>query len=263
MSEAWLFRETHRVRGRQRIVDEHNTRLEYLRYGRIVLGPEGGKEAVATGEEEAAFVCLRGRGAIEADGRAFHLGQYDALYVPRDTRCLLTSDGPFDLAECSAPVSRGYPVQHVRFATVLETPGLVTHAGFPPYARTIHTLIGEANVRAGRLLAGMTVSQDGNWTSWPPHDHHKEKEEIYVYVDMPAPGFALHLNYTDPAQMELVTPVREGDAVAIKRGYHYNVATPGTCTRFLWMMAAVREETDRVFTQVTVQPEFDGRFKLF
>jgi hypothetical protein len=29
------------------------------------------------------------------------------------------------------------------------------------------------------------------------------------------------------------------------------------------MMGAVREEKDRVFTQVTVQPEFDGRFKLF
>jgi hypothetical protein len=34
-------------------------------------------------------------------------------------------------------------------------------------------------------------------------------------------------------------------------------------TTFVWMMAAIREEQDRVFTQVTVQPEFDGRFKLF
>jgi 5-deoxy-glucuronate isomerase len=132
-----------------------------------------------------------------------------------------------------------------------------------PYARTLHTLIGESNVRAARLLAGVTFSEDGNWTSWPPHDHHREKEEIYLYVDMPAPNFSLHLNYTDRHEMELCTPVREGDAVAIKKGYHYNVATPGTCTRFVWMMAAVREETDRVFTQVTVEPEFDGRFTLF
>ena len=63
--------------------------------------------------------------------------------------------------------------------------------------------------------------------------------------------------------MELVVPVWEGDAVAIKKGYHYNVASPGTTTTFLWMMAAVLEEQDRVFTQVTVQSEFDGRFKLF
>jgi len=61
----------------------------------------------------------------------------------------------------------------------------------------------------------------------------------------------------------MVTMVREGDAVAIKKGYHYNVAAPGTVTTVLLMMAAIREEQDRVFTQVTVQPEFEGRFKLF
>jgi 5-deoxy-glucuronate isomerase len=154
-------------------------------------------------------------------------------------------------------------VQYVQFSAVLKNPKLVNKAGFEPYARTIHTLIGEANVQAARLLAGVTFSKDGNWTSWPPHDHNKEKEEIYLYIDMPAPNFSLHLNYTDGKDMEMVVPVWEGDAVAIKKGYHYNVASPGTTTGFLWMMAAVREEQDRVFTQVTVQPEFDGRFKLF
>jgi hypothetical protein len=56
---------------------------------------------------------------------------------------------------------------------------------------------------------------------------------------------------------------QEGDAIAIKREYHYNVANPETTLSFLWMMATIREEKDRVFTQVTVQPEFDGRVKLF
>jgi 5-deoxy-glucuronate isomerase len=262
MSHAWLFRETHRVRGRQRIIDERSTGLEYLRYGRIVLGPDQATE-VATAGEEFGFICLGGSGTIEAAARTSRLVPYDALYVPRDSRCRIRAEGALDLAECAAPASRSYPVQHVAFQSVLQTPALVKQAGFAPYARTIHTLIGEANVQASRLLAGVTFSQDGNWTSWPPHDHHREKEEIYLYIDMPAPSFSLHLNYTDFQQMELVAAVREGDAVAIKKGYHYNVATPGTCTRFLWMMAAVREETDRVFTQVTVQPEFDGRFKLF
>jgi 5-deoxy-glucuronate isomerase len=263
MSHAWLFTGTQEGRGRRRVIHPANTGLEYLRYGRIVLGPAGGEERFASGEEELGLVCLGGEGSVEAGGERYRLGRYDALYIPRETACRVQAAGAFDLAECAAPVSKRYPVQHVRFQTVLATPGLVTQAGFAPYARTIHTLIGETNVAAGRLLAGVTFSQDGNWTSWPPHDHHREKEEIYLYVDMPAPGFSLHLNYTEAQQMELVTPVREGDAVAIKRGYHYNVATPGTSTRFLWMMAAVREETDRVFTTVTVQPEFDGRFKLF
>jgi 5-deoxy-glucuronate isomerase len=263
MADAWLFRGTQRVQGRKRIIHQHNSGLEYLRYGRIVLGQGGGAVDVESRDEELGLVCLGGNGSIRVDGQTFSLGKYDTLYLPRDSRCSVTSGESFDVAEMAAPATKRYPVQFVRFEEVLNNPKLVNKAGFEPYARTIHTLIGEANVQAARLLAGVTMSKDGNWTSWPPHDHTKEKEEIYLYTDMPAPNFSLHLNYTDYREMEMVVPVWDGDAVAIKKGYHYNVASPGTTTRFLWMMAAVREEQDRVFTQVTVQPEFDGRFKLF
>ena len=105
--------------------------------------------------------------------------------------------------------------------------------------------------------------QGGELDQLAPHEHSGAREEIYLYVDLPDPNFAIHLNYWDFQNPEIVAMVREGDAVAIKKGYHYNVAAPGTVTTFVWMMAAIREEQDRVFTQVTVQPEFDGRFKLF
>jgi len=263
MADAWLFRATHQVQGRKRIIHQYNTGLEFLRYGRVIFSGTGGSVTIDTEDEEIAFVCLNGTGTIGLEGRSYDLKKYDALYVPRESSVEVSSQGPFDLAECAAPASRKYPVQFVRFDEVLKDPNLVRKAGFEPYARTLHTLIGENNVQAARLLAGVTFSKDGNWTSWPPHDHSKEKEEIYLYIDMPYPNFSIHLNYWDYKDMEMVVPVWEGDAVAIKRGYHYNVASPGTVTGFLWMMAAIREEKDRVFTQVTVQPEFDGRFKLF
>jgi len=263
MGNAWLFRGTQRVQGRQRIIHQFNTGLEFLRYGRIVFSEAGGNVGIDTEEEEMGLICLNGSGTIEAAGQSYPLKKYDVLYLPRESRCTVSSQGVFDLAECAAPSSKKYPIQFIRFDEVLKDPNLVRKAGFEPYARTLHTLIGENNTRAARLLAGVTFSKDGNWTSWPPHDHSKEKEEIYVYIDMPHPNFSLHLNYWDYKDMEMVVPVWEGDAVAIKRGYHYNVASPGTVTGFLWMMAAIREEKDRVFTQVTIQPEFDGRFKLF
>ncbi len=263
MSHAWLFRQTHQVKGRKRLIDQSNTGLQLLRYGRIVLS--GGEPPIgfATKEEEIGLICLRGEGKVEINSQSFGMKKYDALYLPRETSARLTSSGPFDLAECAAPVSQKYPVQFVSFDGVLKNPKLVNKAGFEPYARTIHTLIGEANVQAGRILAGVTMSKEGNWTSWPPHDHSEVKEEIYLYVDMPEPNFAVHLNYWNFQEPEMVALVREGDAVAIQKGFHYNVAAPGTVTTFLWMMAAIREKTDRVFTQVTVQPEFEGRFKLF
>ena len=263
MSDAWLFRGTHQVQGRKRIIHQYNTDLKFLRYGRIVFGESGGKIEADSQEEEIGFVCLKGNGFIQVEGKTFPLSKYDALYFPRESRCMISSQKVFDLAECAALSSKKYPVQFVRFEEVLKDPNLVKLAGFEPYARTLHTLIGENNIQASRLLAGVTFSKDGNWTSWPPHDHSKEKEEIYLYIDMPSPNFSIHLNYTGGRNMEMVVPVWEGDAVAIKKGYHYNVASPGTITGFLWMMAAVREEKDRVFTQVSIQPEFDGRFKLF
>lgn len=263
MNNAWIFRETLHVQGRRRIIHQHNTGLEFLRYGRIVLGKGEERVDIDSQEEEIAFVCLGGEGRIQVENQTFPLKKYDALYLPRESRCTLFPNGFFDLAEIAAPSSKKYPVQFVGFEEVKKDPALVKQAGFEPYARVLHTVIGENNVKASRILAGVTFSKDGNWTSWPPHDHSKEKEEIYLYIDMPHPNFGIHLNYVDFKEMEMVVPVREGDAVAIKKGFHYNVASPGTTIGFLWMMAAVREEKDRVFTQVTVQPEFDGRFKLF
>ena len=256
-----LFRATHVGHGRRRIIDQTNCDLEYLRYGRIQ--PDNGPVRFDTGEEEMALFCLGGGGTIRADGTAYELGKYDALYVPRRTGIEVSAPGPFDVAEVAAPATRTFPVALVRFADIKDDPELAKQAGFPPYARKLHTLIGE-NVPASRVMCGVTFSEDGNWTSWPPHEHAAEKEEIYLYVDMPDPQFGIHVNYTDFQKMALCTPVREGDAVAIKNGYHFNVAAPGTRVGFVWMMAAVREVEDRVFSVVHVQPEFaGGRFKLF
>jgi 5-deoxy-glucuronate isomerase len=54
----------------------------------------------------------------------------------------------------------------------------------------------------------------------------------------------------------LATIVHEGDLVLMPKGYHPNVAAPGTRMGFLWMMAANREGVDRQFGVVNVQPEF-------
>jgi hypothetical protein len=111
-------------------------------------------------------------------------------------------------------------------------------------------------VEAGRILAGVTFSQPGNWTSWPPHEHGAMLEEAYLYINMPAPAFGVQLVYTDTGDPELATIVRENDVVLMPQGYHPNVAAPGGSINFLWMMAAHREQEDRQFGVVNVQPDF-------
>ena len=128
-------------------------------------------------------------------------------------------------------------------------------AGGATTERNLNILIGK-NVEAGKIVAGVTFSAPGNWTSWPPHEHAAMLEEAYVYIAMPAPAWGVQFVYTNPAEPELAAVVREGDCVVMPKGYHPNVAAPGGSIGFLWMMAAHREVVDRQFGVVNVQPEY-------
>jgi len=255
--ERCVVRATGGRHGRTRALAPGSSDARHLHYGRIVL-PGGAPLRFSTEGHETGLIGLAGRATVEVAGQHFDLGRYDALYVPRDSQVeVLPSAEGCDLAEVSAPVEGSYPLQYVAWAQVQSDPGLHFRAGEPPTERVINVLLGK-NVEAGRILAGVTFSTPGNWTSWPPHEHAELAEEAYLYLDMPAPGFGIQLVYTDPRLPELAVVVREGDVVLMPKGYHPNVAAPGCSIGFLWMMAASREVEDRKFGVVNVQPEYAG-----
>lgn len=228
----------------------------HLHYGRVILQPGDPQMRIETGDRETGFVGLKGTAVATVDGNSYAIDRYDALYVPRgSTVSIAAGAAGCDLAEIAAPVSKHHPVQFVRFADVQANSGLHFNAGGPASKRDLNVLIGK-NVAAGRIMAGVTFSEHGNWTSWPPHEHAAMLEEAYLYIDMPAPAFGIQLVYTNPRDPELATIVREGDVVMMPQGYHPNVAAPGGSINFLWMMAAVREDEDRQYGVVNVQPEF-------
>ena len=118
---------------------------------------------------------------------------YDALYIPRMTPFVVTpASTGCDLVEIAAPVEQAYPLQFVSFADVQKDPGLHFSAGAEGSRRELNILLGK-NVQAGRIMAGITFSQPGNWTSWPPHEHGVLAEEAYLYLDMPRPAFGVQL----------------------------------------------------------------------
>jgi 5-deoxy-glucuronate isomerase len=254
--DTCIVRNTAGRKGRTLAVGPGANALRYLHYGRIVLDAGDAPVHFDTNELETGLVCLKGSATVRANGKAFTLGRLDSLYVPRDASIEVNAgtDG-CDLAEVAAPVGQQYPVQFVPFAKVKEDPALHFNAGKETNQREVNILIGK-NVEAGRILAGVTFSAPGNWTSWPPHEHAAILEEAYVYIDMPAPSFGLQLVYTDATEPEIATIVREGDVVLMPQGYHPNVAAPGGSINFLWMMAANREREDRKYGVVNVQPEF-------
>jgi 5-deoxy-glucuronate isomerase len=251
-----IFRKTNAHIGRQVSVHSGNSAMRHLAYGRIILNSSKPQESFSTGNRETGLIVLSGEASVRLDQSATKLGQYDAVYIPRDSSVEVKTMSKVDIAEFSSDVEKHYPLQVVRFAEIANDPGLKFGTGGPGCTRQLHMLLAK-NIEAGRLVAGFTYSEAGNWTSWPPHEHAKMLEELYVYFDMPAPAFGIQLVYTDTQEPELVTVVRDGDAVLMPSGYHPNVSVPGHRICFLWAMAAHREVEDRQFGVVNVQPGFD------
>ena len=255
--ETCFVPRTHEGKGRRTAVAPGSTAARYLHYGRITLDAEDASVKFSSNDQEIGLICLNGKATVRAEGETFELDRYDALYVPRDSKIEVESSGPggCDLAEVSAPVEKRYPLKYVSYKEVRQNPKLHLIAGKPPAERDLNVLIG-TNVEAGRIMAGVTFSTPGNWTSWPPHEHSKLLEEAYLFIDMPSPSFGVQFVYTDPQKPELVQVVREGDCVLMPQGYHPNVAAPGGQINFLWMMAAIKEGEDRLYGVVNVQPEY-------
>jgi 5-deoxy-glucuronate isomerase len=254
-AETCFVPKTHEGKGRRTAVAPGTTAARFLHYGRITLAAGDPPLPFNSDDHEVGLICLNGKATVRAEAETFDLDRYDAVYISRDSEIEVSTTEGCDLAEVSAPVAKRYPIKFVSYKEVRQNPKLHLIAGKPPAERDLNVLIG-ANVEAGRIMAGVTFSTPGNWTSWPPHEHSKLLEEAYLFIDMPSPSFGVQFVYTDPNKPELVQVVREGDCVLMPQGYHPNVAAPGGQINFLWMMAAIREGEDRLYGVVNVQPEY-------
>ncbi len=254
--ERMVFRKTNQHKGRRISVTPDNSTNRHLSYGRIILDASIPIVSFDNGNQETGLICLSGQAAIRVGQNVFDLGQYDSIYVPRDSHIEVGTNQFVDIAEFSSDVEQQYPLQFVSYAEISKNPSLKFSTGTPGQSRHLSICLGK-NVEAGRLLVGFTFSDPGNWTSWPPHEHAAMLEEMYVYFNMPSPAFGIQMVYKDTEYPELLVPVRDGDAVLMPAGYHPNVSVPGHSIGFLWAMAAHREREDRQFGVVNVQPAFN------
>jgi len=253
--EKMVFRNTDKKKGRFVSVTPANSTNKHLSYGRIILDKIISNVSFSNGNQETGLICLTGSANVKTGKSEFQCGQYDSIYVPRGSQIEVSTNSNVDFAEFSCVVEKKYPLQFVPYTELQKNEKLKFTIGHPGQSRHLNICLGN-NVNAGRLLAGFTVSEPGNWTSWPPHEHEAMLEEMYVYFNMPAPAFGLQLVYNNTEYPETVVPVREGDAVLIPCGYHPNVSVPGHNITFLWAMAAHKEQEFRQFGVVNVQPSF-------
>src|SRR5690242_14420060 len=106
-----VFRKTHAHTGRRVSVTPANSSMKHLAYGRIILNAGKPVESFSTGERETGLIVLSGNATVTAGAKEVVLGQYDAIYVPRDSSVKIATSSSVDIAEFSAEVAKHYPFQ--------------------------------------------------------------------------------------------------------------------------------------------------------
>lgn len=251
----WLIRNTASRKGRTISITPENTDFRFISAGRIILDDEVPAVTARNEGTETTLLVLHGSGRVNVGGHSYPVTRFDGVYVPRGEEFTVETDETLDIFEGSAPTDVRAEPRHVRFDEIKNQEGMYLRVGQEPAYRDIYKVLAE-NVDGGKLLTGVTMSKPGNWTSWPPHEHAATQEELYLFFDIPSPGFATQFIYTGLQEPEFVRPVYSDDAVVIVKGYHPNVAAPGFPCNFAWLLCSLEDTTWRKVGGVNVQPEF-------
>ena len=204
----------------------------------------GQRYELKPGGEEMNGVCIKGAAGLELAGHQYHCGRLDSFYTAGGNSVAIEAE-----ADCvfyiGASVDEGYGTPFFR-AFNLHLPLGEIHQihGKGVGQREVFMTLNQ-EIQASRLIAGLTWGGNGAWTSWPPHQHEADLEEIYCYFDMDEPHFGLHLSYTAPGDVDNIVahPVKSGSMVLAPRGYHPTVSSPGTRNAYFWVLAAHSHES--------------------
>lgn len=191
---------------------------------------------------ELLCVVLSGRADIAACAREFHgVGKRADVW-----------DGPADSVYCGTCPRVSIRAQ--RDGTAVAVAGGLCEQPFAPFRikpeevevievgsrethsrRRIFSILGQnAAGRAGRLLVGEVLVDEGCWFGYPPHKHDDEQppeetdfEEIYHYRFKPESGFGAQFCYDGDGTAPMSVMAQNGDTFLIDRGYHPTAISPG------------------------------------
>ena len=170
----------------------------------------------------------------------------DAFYIPGNNRLVITAeeDSVFYIA---GAVCEGYGKPFFRAIDFDQPVGDIHQIhGTGIAQREVFMTLSDKD-EASRLICGVTWGGEGAWTSWPPHQHEKDLEEVYCYFDIPEPHFGLHLSYLKSGEYEdlVAHTVHTGTMVQCPCGYHPTVCTPGIKNSYFWCLGAFSHKSRR------------------
>lgn len=220
------------------------------------LNLEKGTEYRLSDEKlELNGAVISGQTQFLFEGNEYQLSERDSFYLPAKHQAVIQAKSDLIMYFGGAPFE-GKGEFFVRKYDLTLPPGNIHQIhGKSPYQREVFMTIAQED-KGSRLICGITEGEPGQWTSWPPHQHSNDLEEIYCYFDIPKPKFALHLASRKPGEIEEVYPVSSGDFVIVPEGFHPTVGMPGVKSCYFWIMAAFSEKSRRYDLAVN-DPSFD------
>lgn len=229
--------------------------LDFMTCKRIELTNTSPAYVVESNTNEIALVVISGQADYtfgQTTGTAYFK---DFLYVPWKSKLKVQTQHKAVLMEIASPCDRDTGFAHIKYPDVAKDPARHKVFGTTETAslRDVYMFIDD-KFPAARLLMGICEGSTGSWTSWPPHEHAKDREELYVYFDM-GKSFSIQCVYEDLDMPLFCGFVRDGDMVAVPKGFHPNVSCPAGRIVYLYAMAA-RVAGKREFMQLNIQSEF-------
>lgn len=220
------------------------------------LNLEAGQDYVlCTEDKEMDAACIKGRAHVTCTAFDAECERLDSFYVVKNMEITIHA---YEAAVfyIGAAIDEGYGTPYFRKTDLTMPIGDIHQmhgqgVGLREVFMTVNPEVGSS-----RILAGLTWSTNGAWTSWPPHQHEKDLEEVYCYFDMDAPHFGLHLSYAEPGDVNNVVAhtVSSGTMVLAPRGYHPTVASPGTKNAYFWVLFAHSHDSRR-YDLAVLDPE--------
>ncbi len=229
-----------------------------LAYGSVQRLKEADGIRLESGGRELCLVCIGGQTGYRCGRKSGTAVMNDMLYVPVDT--VIELDNAAGQMVCfGAPCTRQYEFAHIPFAQVDgDSRHKVYGKAENGTLRDVWNFIDES-FPSGRLLTGICMGRDGGWTAWPPHEHAREREELYVYYGM-GDSFGVQLVYDHKDHPYTTALVRDGHLVAIPRGYHPNCGCPGGGIHYVYCMVST-EEGERQFMDLRTETVFGDKLE--
>ncbi len=238
----WRY-ESPESEGFHRIIDPENSACKLTWIFRLNLR-KGNTYSLKDPRLELNGVVIKGTLGIVHGDDSFELEKLDSFYLPgRESLEIQAIEDCFVFFGGSLYEGGGNFLTR-KYDLSLPLGDIHQVHGKLPYRREVFMTIAQQD-KASRLICGITCGDPGLWTSWPPHQHTKDLEEVYCYFDIPRPASAFHFASRVDGKFEFIHPVSTGDCVAVPEGYHPTCGMPGVRSCYFWVMAAHSPERRR------------------